>query len=232
MRSVFVFIFILGLFTSAKSQSYSINKIQSYTNGDLGPMQGVPGDLFNTIVTFSNSSATTVSLSVKRFLNNKPPYWAICYCYIQCHSPSEDSILVTVQPFSTEIVSLQFKTDSVNPGIAHNSFEIYELGYQNKADTIYMTASTQPISTVGLKTQLADGVVKVYPNPVINDLNIFLNEPINLVKIYNALGQVIREIKVAETSKFILDIIDYPKGIYFLEVNSNGSKYVRNFIKN
>lgn len=228
---VFLLLFVVYSI-SIHAQSYSVSKVASYANGNSGPMNGVPGDLFTTIVTFSDSSAATVSLSVKRFLNNKPAYWAICYCYIQCHSPSEDSILVTVQPFSTEIVALQFKTDSVNPGIAHSSFEIYELGYQSKADTMYMMASTQQMSTVGLKSQTTNASMILYPNPVINDLNILLNESINLVKIYDALGQVKNEFKIVQDTTFSLDISGYPKGIYFVEVNSDRNKYMRNFIKN
>lgn len=232
MKSVFTFILVVVFITATKSQSYSIQKIQGYTNGIEGLMEGVPGDLFTTMITFTNSSSNTASLYVNRFLNNKPPYWAICYCYVQCHSPREDSILVTIQPFSTEFIVLQFKTDSVNPGIAYNSFEIYELGYQNSADTIYMTASTQQAGTLGIKSQKTEVNMNISPNPVYNTLNITSSTRINSVLITDFTGKLIYFQKYDDAKNVNLEFQNYQEGIYNIKVNTDHKSYSKRIIKN
>jgi hypothetical protein len=65
----------------------------------------------------------------------------------------------------------------------------------------------------------------IYPNPTQNVLNIKLSAEYETagtitLKIYNATGQVINETTLTENESSI-DVSDYVKGIYFLEISSS-----------
>ena len=231
MKTILLF-FILASF-SVQSQSYSVSKITTSTNGDLGPMKGVPGDLFSAMVTFSNSSATPIKVFLNRFKNDLPPYWGLCYCYFECHSIYQDTLTIEIDAFSTNLVVLQFKTDSVNPGLAHASFKVYELGFDNNSQNIDFEAST--LNDVGINELNGSSTkVNVYPNPATNQLNISTTgkDLIKEIKIYNSIGQLAFDTEYTNTTEYNLNISDYTQGIYFIEVYSDKTKYVKKFIKN
>jgi hypothetical protein len=166
-----------------------------------------------------------------RYKNDHPPYWAICYCYIMCHSPAEDSILIEVQPFSTTDVTVQFKTDSVNPGTAYNSFNIYQTGFETNIQKLHMTASTIK-NSVGISKNSLVNNFKVYPNPT-NDILNFSNEgsPIKGIRITDAIGamKVSQEINDDINS---IDLSGFPQGIYFLEIVTNQQVYTIKIARN
>lgn len=67
--------------------------------------------------------------------------------------------------------------------------------------------------------------IKIYPNPVSVDCNIYFNETCNLinVKIYNTLGMKIKEINESGTNKIILNISDLPRQTYLLNIKYNNT---------
>lgn len=73
-----------------------------------------------------------------------------------------------------------------------------------------------------------DKEITLYPNPATSELFIKLseNEQLNSVKIFNSEGKAVRK----ENSS-LLDISDLSSGMYFLEIDINGVKYTRKFIK-
>jgi len=74
----------------------------------------------------------------------------------------------------------------------------------------------------------------IYPNPASTALTIdFKNATckINLVEITDIRGNKMFEIKTAE-SRFTVQVKNYPAGIYFVILNSDGLKYFRKFCKN
>lgn len=221
---------ILILSLSASAQTYTIDKIVSNTNGFTGPMNGVPGDLFSSTITFSNSSATDIILFMNRYKNNIPMYWGVCYCYINCHTIYQDTLSVFIQPHSTADVSIQFKTDSVNPGLAKVGFSVYQLGFQNNVQDIQMTAST--MNNVGITELSNKNAPLVYPNPTQKDLNIFTNETIQSVLLYNVLGELQNEYKNINAGTFNLNLAEFTNGLYLLEVTSSNKTHTQNVIKN
>src|SRR5687768_6211185 len=120
----YIFAFLLPISLGLQAQTFTY-KTKDFRNGNEAPMQGNPGDLFMSTITFSNPGASTIYIFIDRYQKSVPPYWALCYCYIQCHSPTDDTVTVEVQPFSTTDISLQFKTDSVNPGICTAYFKMH-----------------------------------------------------------------------------------------------------------
>ena len=70
----------------------------------------------------------------------------------------------------------------------------------------------------------------IYPNPAVNEMNIFVedNAQIDIIKIYNQLGQnIMQENNVVNT----LDISSLPKGIYIIELVSGASIIRKKLIK-
>lgn len=74
-------------------------------------------------------------------------------------------------------------------------------------------------------------IKKLYPNPVVNELNIELSNNLErTVSIINSAGKVVK--KVQMKSSFInLDLSDLTKGVYVVSVDRNGAKFTQAFIK-
>jgi hypothetical protein len=72
--------------------------------------------------------------------------------------------------------------------------------------------------TVGI-SDAAIKAVKVYPNPVTNELNVTLSAPNAKVAIYNSVGRMIEEVKVQGTQARF-DVSSYASGVYFVKVNN------------
>lgn len=70
---------------------------------------------------------------------------------------------------------------------------------------------------------------RVYPNPATNEINIQSNHPIDLVEVYNVIGQKVLTRKRVNSP---ISITELQAGIYFLEVHSEGSKAVKKIIVN
>lgn len=228
MRAFIFFIAVCSI--SLNAQTFSIAKITSNTNGNPGPMKGIPGDLFASTVSFSNSSSSVIYVVVDRYKNDIPPYWAVCYCYIQCHSPREDSIMVEIQPFSTTDITLQFKTDSVNPGIAKEGFNVYQVGFESNIQDIQMTAST--LNDVGIVERHYSNQISIYPNPSTSYVSIEVSENISDVKVFDISGNLKEVHDQIQSRNFTLNTQEYADGVYFIQAETEENMYVKRFIKN
>ncbi len=69
--------------------------------------------------------------------------------------------------------------------------------------------------------------VKVYPNPVVNELNVYLDSEYARLEIFNSLGTKIEEVKARGTHVSI-DVSSYLPGVYFIKID--GEKVVK-FVK-
>lgn len=77
-------------------------------------------------------------------------------------------------------------------------------------DTIIKTIA---VNSVGIDEKNLDDEVKIYPNPTNNIINIVADKPITLIELYDVYGR-----KVMESSKSMLDLSNYPKGIYLMQI--------------
>lgn len=229
MRFIIFCLIFCSFWVSA--QNYSILKVSTKVNMTPGAMNGVPGDFFAATITFSNSSSSPIFLVVDRYKNDIPPYWAVCYCYIQCHSPRKDSIMVEIQPLSSTDITLQFKTDSVNPGIAREGFNIYQVGFESNVQDLQMTAST--LIDVGVIENQSNQLISINPNPSADVINIDLPfENVLVIKVQNISGSIMEAYTMVNSGNFSLNILNYTKGIYFIQVETKKNTYVKRFIKN
>ncbi|NUM31136.1 MAG: T9SS type A sorting domain-containing protein [Bacteroidetes bacterium] len=76
-------------------------------------------------------------------------------------------------------------------------------------------------------------LIKIIPNPVFDELNIEIsgNWESGSLKIYNSISKNIYQLKNISLKNFKLDVSDFPKGIYFIEINSNNATIRSHFIK-
>ena len=80
--------------------------------------------------------------------------------------------------------------------------------------------------------ELNQGLVKLYPNPVVNNLSVELGtEIITSVEIYTVTGTQVMNMDV-NSSNLNLDVSVLEKGNYVILINTEKSKYNSKFIKN
>jgi len=73
--------------------------------------------------------------------------------------------------------------------------------------------------------------VKLFPNPVKNELYITSSQIIDKLIVIDINGRVLNSIEIS-TTNYSLDVSKLTKGVYFLEIQSSESKSVKKFVKN
>lgn len=67
--------------------------------------------------------------------------------------------------------------------------------------------------------EFLDSQVDIYPNPTNNILSISSLKPITKVIVYDALGKQIKQLVIGEGDiKLDVNTTNFPKGIYFIEI--------------
>jgi hypothetical protein len=216
MRKIFIILSVLLIPFHGKAQVFTYSA--SFTN-----MAGVPGDTFNWNLTLSNPTASSVTVYLDRYQKSSPPYWRQCFCYIQCNPPSLDHLSINLAPGASSIVTLLFKTDSVNPGIATAGLKFYQSGFSNNADTMQVSATTQLATGIFGFGSFNSSVS--YPNPVLDNL-IFcpsFNESY-ILTVQNINGKIINYFFGLNDEKYAINFESYSAGQYFLKATYNSGK--------
>ena len=231
MKSFILFALLAGL--AGNAQNYTLRRVATAVNGNPGEMKGVPGDLFQATLTFSNTSASPISIFIDRYKKIMPAYWNSCFCYQSCNLPTRDTISIEVMPFSTTEITVQFKTDSVNPGLGISALKIWQWTFASITQTLELDASTLA-SDVGL-SERKSGTQRLllYPNPATENVNIQLTgEVLQTIVIFDLTGQnllsVSGDILVESHS---ISLIALPPGVYDLALTTNLKSYRRRFVK-
>jgi len=88
------------------------------------------------------------------------------------------------------------------------------------------------VSTTGINESVSDININVYPNPTNGSVHIdFKNTKSNVsIRLTNALGQVVLTKNYKSTNHINFDL-DTPKGLYFLQIESDGEVITKKIIK-
>ena len=92
-------------------------------------------------------------------------------------------------------------------------------------------------NSTGISEVNIDEQLLVYPNPVLDIVNIYLNSNSNsssYLNIYNSIGEIIYSENVnlhLMENVFSVDFSNYPSGMYFVQINSGVNKISQRFIK-
>jgi len=71
---------------------------------------------------------------------------------------------------------------------------------------------------------------RIYPNPVVNVLNISSNEVVEKVAVYNVIGQLVNQV-APKTASPTIDFSTMKSGVYFVEVTINGQSQTVKIVK-
>jgi hypothetical protein len=92
--------------------------------------------------------------------------------------------------------------------------------------TVYLDRIRYLAGPVGISNNCINNVI-VYPNPVENELTVYLTVPNSKIAIYNSLGYKLDEVLVMGT-EVRFDVSNYSKGMYIVKINNDK---VAKFIK-
>ena len=85
--------------------------------------------------------------------------------------------------------------------------------------------------TLSVNYQDFSNAVYISPNPSNNIFNIkWPNDKETSINVYNLLGQKVHEKNKISSGSYLLDLGSYKKGIYILNINSNGQTTSRKII--
>ena len=105
-----------------------------------------------------------------------------------------------------------------------------QCGVGNTHDTLWVPKQVQVLGlsciTTGIETNEKTKAVKIYPNPVGNFATIKSESDLDLVTIYNALGEIILKEKVNAT-EYKVDLSKQISGIYFLQTQNTYLKIIK-----
>ncbi|MEI8203967.1 MAG: T9SS type A sorting domain-containing protein, partial [Bacteroidota bacterium] len=123
-----------------------------------------------------------------------------------------------------DIKNITFENLTVGGTLVTSANAANYITISGKASNFFYTAgSYTDIQNVSLN----ESPIKIYPNPVLNELNVEIQETNSKVAIYNSTGQkLIEKISDGKMMKFDVDV--FSKGIYLVKVNNEISgKFIK-----
>lgn len=103
-------------------------------------------------------------------------------------------------------------------------------------DVIKKSSETYTFSaTAGINSLVAnnnEGLVTVFPNPVVNVLHVNSSLTFTKGSIYSVDGKFVREINLSDLNNKVISVEDLSAGVYNLIVNSDKGNKVCKFVKN
>lgn len=206
------------------SSCFSLRSQVFTYSANTATMVGTPSITFQWNITFSNPSATAINVEFSRYAQNLPPYWSECICYIQCNPPHWNDFTISLAPFSSSMLTIQIKTDSVNPGIGTTDVRFNESGFPGSLVNIHLIAET--VLPNGLKENPINSGILVYTDEYKQIRIISENEPIQSVTIYDLTGRKIESKKsVIPNDSEISKELD--PGIYIVQITTKSGVEVR-----
>jgi endonuclease I len=93
----------------------------------------------------------------------------------------------------------------------------------------YVNYIYNPDGSVGINHNVEVSKLRVFPNPAKEEINIEIENGINLksVFIYNLIGEKVLDYHDINTSFYSFNVNHLPKGVYFIQVDSENIKFVQ-----
>jgi hypothetical protein len=136
-----------------------------------------------------------------------------------CTLPSDSTLSFT---------QLDFIDNNIAYAIARNlSGSLFKLLKTTNAGGITTNYITQPLQNVGLTTNADEPSLQVYPNPVINELNIESSSLMDQLEICDLSGRQLATFTEIQNTHFAVDCQFLSPGNYLLKVSSDGKMVVK-----
>lgn len=160
-----------------------------------------------------------------------------------CVNPSKPTISITEQAtqyvFTSSTISgnnwyrnniaLNVTDRSINM-VSTNLFTVQVI--IDGCKSAFSSAKAASKEIVLAEEPMAKAGISVYPNPILNELNMeFGNTKINLVIINDLAGKSIYVNENVKTSKLNIDLKQLPKGIYILNLQTNKGEFSKKLLK-
>jgi hypothetical protein len=178
-------------------------------------------------INLSNScGSTTAAISVS--VNAAPSITATTSSSLICSGESS-TLSVSGATSYTWSTNSNSATIVVSPTVTTT----YTVSSSNAQGCIATSTIIQNVSPcTSIKEQTLNSSVNIFPNPANEFLNVKLESgnQINLIEIYNSLGQLVYTIKI-DGSETQIKTNNFAKGVYTLKVNSGNSQLFNKFIK-
>ncbi len=190
---------------------------------------GDPGMMITPDVSFYNSHSDTIEVFVNRFYKNLPPNWTSCFCFMQCHMPTEDTLHFFLAPGEKVSIGVGFSTDAI-PGVGYVKFTMEQIGGTQK-DTLSFSVSTV---ASGINELVGSKSFNLYPNPSTDKVifNTTSSETYS-IRIVDCDGKLINQQSDINTKQHTLNLESIPTGEYFLNVQyRSGKTETQKIIKN
>jgi hypothetical protein len=217
--SVLGFLFLCGGYSSAQDIVYSKSTFDQ--TGDCGTM-------VTPEVNFFNGGTDSIEVFVNRFHTNLPANWTSCFCFINCHPPTDDTLRFTLAPGENATIGVGFNTDA-NPGMGVVRISIEQIG-GNQKDTLSFSGSTM---LAGINEISNSAFLKFYPNPVSEKLVIksTIDESYS-IKLCDMKGRLITSY-TGLSGETELPVGDLSHGEYLLTITyTSGKTETQKIIKN
>jgi hypothetical protein len=204
-----LFLLVLTLFFAAQNNIRGQDITYSKSDYDK---TGPAGTMVSPNVNFSNTGADTIEIFVNRFYKNLPQNWTSCFCFINCHSPLEDTLRFKLGPGEDQTISMGFNTDSV-PGIGYVSITLEQVGGSQK-DTINFSASTL---VSGIKQHAQNSLLNIFPNPFASKVNITSAEEFTFT-VSDMTGKELKIENSGTAKSKSLNLDNFPQGQYLIRM--------------
>jgi len=133
-------------------------------------------------------------------------------------------VLTFVEGKGTTLETHNYTYIDENPSEGINYYRMKQIDFDGQF--VYLKVVTVELDL------LSNDDIKIYPNPVIDNLFIEHIETIENIIIYNSIGQPVRQITVSEEQQLSVDVSDLAKGLYTLQLQkTNGDNITKQFVK-
>lgn len=201
-----------------------------FTSGSLSPKSTLTVD---RIITFVIDDLNKDGDSEIILLNTQNSRIAISYATIKADFSFKD--LTFIGEFAEEPSSYV----KAQGNIMKNNISIFDYNFDGKKDIIYsdgfnmkihLMLNSTPVGTEELET--APHYFTLFPNPVLDELNISSIDGNDVVsgRISSSLGNIMHTFKFNKSLS--LDVSNYPKGSYVVNLTGSNSASTLKFIKN
>lgn len=111
------------------------------------------------------------------------------------------------------------------PPYSSSATGVYKITIDEPANGCDDVTALQAASPAG-ESLAREGVIKLYPNPASNTLQLENLNSVKSISILNATGQLVINLSI-QSSSLSVDIAEYPNGLYFLKTDSEVIKFIK-----